>query len=193
MNKVEYMSSLKKKLRHLPQEDLRKALEYFEEYFEDAGVDNELQAIDDLGTPEIAAEQLITNLAISNTQEPVKDIKKGMNHIWIGVLSIFAAPIALPVAAAIVICILLIILSVFLVIFALFLASFAGLIMCPISIIVSFTQTGTDIGSFLNLLGMGIFSGGFGVIALDASIKSFRATMNKSIGLFGKIAKDSVN
>lgn len=189
MNKVEYMTSLKKKLRHLPQEDLRKALEYFEEYFEDAGVANELQAIEDLGTPEIAAEQLITNLAISNTQEPVKNIKKGMNHIWIGILSIFAAPIALPIAAVLALSILLIIFAIFLVIFVLFLAGFAGIIICPIYIIISFTQIGSGIGSFLNLLGMGIFTGGFGLITLIGAIKAFKASMNKSIGLFGKIAK----
>ena len=189
MNKVEYMTSLKKKLRHLPQEDLKKALEYFEEYFAEAGVANETQAIEDLGTPEDAAEQLITNLAISNTEEPVKNIKKGLNQIWVGVLAVFAAPIAVPVAAAIALTVLLVILSIFLVIFALFLASFTGLIMCPVSIIVSFTQIGTNMGAFLNLLGLGFFAGGFGLIALIGSIKSFKSAMNKSIGLFGKIAR----
>ena len=189
MNKVEYMTSLKKKLRHLPQEDLKKALEYFEEYFAEAGAENEIQAIEDLGTPEVAVEQLITNLAISNTEEPVKNIRKGLNRIWIGVLSIFAAPIALPVAAVIALAVLLVILAIFLVIFGFFLVGITGLIICPVSIIVSFTQIGTDIGVFLNLFGMGFFTGGLGLLALIGSIKSFKTAMNKSIGLFGKIAK----
>ena len=43
--------------------DYDKALAYFDEYFEDAGPENEQQAIADLGSPEEAAKELIMNLA----------------------------------------------------------------------------------------------------------------------------------
>lgn len=37
MNREEYIKVLNNQLRHLPKEDRDKALEYFIEYFEDAG------------------------------------------------------------------------------------------------------------------------------------------------------------
>ena len=55
MTKTEYMKVLSKKLRRLPKEDYERAVEYFEEYFADAGPENEQKAIEDLGTPEEAA------------------------------------------------------------------------------------------------------------------------------------------
>ena len=38
-------------------------MDYFEEYFEDAGIENEQKAIEDLGAPEEAASALILDLA----------------------------------------------------------------------------------------------------------------------------------
>lgn len=37
MNKEQYMKVLKKRLRRLPKEDYNRAVEYFEEYFAEAG------------------------------------------------------------------------------------------------------------------------------------------------------------
>lgn len=55
MTKKEYMKKLAYQLRRLPKEDFDKAMDYFEEYFEDAGIENEQKAIEDLGAPEEAA------------------------------------------------------------------------------------------------------------------------------------------
>ena len=51
MNKQEYMKQLKQCLRRLPKEDFERAVEYYEEYFADAGSENEAKAIEDLGSP----------------------------------------------------------------------------------------------------------------------------------------------
>ena len=51
MTKTEYMKVLSKKLRRLPKEDYERAVEYFEEYFADAGLENEQKAIEDLWNP----------------------------------------------------------------------------------------------------------------------------------------------
>lgn len=39
MTKKEYMKKLAYQLRRLPKEDFDKAMDYFEEYFEDAGIE----------------------------------------------------------------------------------------------------------------------------------------------------------
>ena len=51
MNKDAYMEALAVQLRKLPREDYVRAMEYFEEYFDEAGPENEQQAI---GGPGIA-------------------------------------------------------------------------------------------------------------------------------------------
>ena len=41
MTRQEYMEELKKYLKRLPQEDFDNAIEYFSEYFEEAGPENQ--------------------------------------------------------------------------------------------------------------------------------------------------------
>lgn len=96
-----YMRSLSERLRKLPKEDREMALEYFREYFDEAGPENEAEAIENLGTPQQAAEQIIMNLAVKNCEEaPRAGVKRNFRAVWIGILAVFAAPIAVPLAFA---------------------------------------------------------------------------------------------
>ena len=45
MTRQEYMEELKKYLKRLPQEDFDNAIEYFSEYFEEAGPEKEQQVM----------------------------------------------------------------------------------------------------------------------------------------------------
>ena len=45
MTRTEYIAKLTKYLRKLPQKDYEEALEYFMEYFEEAGPENEAQDV----------------------------------------------------------------------------------------------------------------------------------------------------
>ena len=62
MTRTEYIAKLTKYLRKLPQKDYEEALEYFMEYFEEAGPENEAQVIAELGTPKEAAHEVISRL-----------------------------------------------------------------------------------------------------------------------------------
>lgn len=100
-NREQYMNSLQKALRRLPKEDRETALEYFEEYFDEAGPENEEQAIHDLGEPQEAANQIIMELAEKSSMElPEAGVKRGLQNVWIGILAVFAAPLAVPLAFA---------------------------------------------------------------------------------------------
>ena len=50
MTSGEYLKQLEKYLRKLPQSDYEDAMEYFTEYFADAGPENEQAVIKELGT-----------------------------------------------------------------------------------------------------------------------------------------------
>lgn len=58
MNKVEYMRELERLLQNIPENERIEALTYYEEYFDDAGVENEQQVIAELGYPAKVAETI---------------------------------------------------------------------------------------------------------------------------------------
>ena len=62
MTRTEYIAKLTKYLRKLPQRTMKRPLEYFMEYFEEAGPENEAQVIAELGTPKEAAHEVISRL-----------------------------------------------------------------------------------------------------------------------------------
>lgn len=55
MNRIEFMSALKQLLVSIPEEERAEAVQYYEDYFEDAGPENEEQVIKELGSPEKVA------------------------------------------------------------------------------------------------------------------------------------------
>ena len=65
MTRKEYMEQLRKYLKRLPKEDYENAIEYFSEYFDEAGPENEQQVMEE------AARELLLNLL----QESVGDGK----------------------------------------------------------------------------------------------------------------------
>ena len=120
MNREEYMKCLRQKLRRLPKEDYNRAIEYFEEYFEDAGPKREQTAIEDLGTPDLAAESIIREFAVENAQKPEKNVKRSFSKVWVGVLAICAAPVGLPLAMAFAVVMVALIMVIVALIFAVF-------------------------------------------------------------------------
>ena len=55
MNRAEFMSALEKLLVSISEDERAEALQYYEDYFEDAGPENEEQVIKELGSPEKVA------------------------------------------------------------------------------------------------------------------------------------------
>ena len=68
LTKEEYLAQLKKYLKRLPKEDYNNAMDYFTEYFEDAGPEGEAALIQELGTPKEAAYEILDNLITEKTQ-----------------------------------------------------------------------------------------------------------------------------
>lgn len=62
MDKREFLNRLQAQLADLTSDERREALEYYEEYFADAGEENEADVLISLGSPEQAAEQIKAGL-----------------------------------------------------------------------------------------------------------------------------------
>jgi len=100
MDSASYLKKLRGKLRRLPAHELDAALAYYEEYFEEAGENNEQQVISELGSPSHVASQILADFALKDLENASeKTAKKNMTAIWLIILAILSAPLSLPLLA----------------------------------------------------------------------------------------------
>ena len=164
MNKKIFMAELGRKLHGLPKEDFEDALEYYDEYFYDAGVRDDQDVTEIVGSPDEVARRILDealgkelspNAPLSGQVEgagssqangiawntgargPVAKKKTSpAKVIWLVILSICAAPIAIPMAAVL----------------------FAVLI-CVLALALAFVVTGVACGIGFIVLGLGVLPG----------------------------------
>ena len=105
MNRNEYMAALRRALSVLPEEERASALRYYEEYFDDAGPENEQEVISDLGAPEKVAEQILADYReltavprqnAGGTAEKNKRGRRGVPSWLLVVLVLLAIPVGVP-------------------------------------------------------------------------------------------------
>ena len=77
MNRAEFMKILRSELRRLPEDERNSALEYYEEYFDEAGLQKEQQVLENLGNPKKIAGQIKADYAMQQLdQEEMPTAKK---------------------------------------------------------------------------------------------------------------------
>lgn len=118
MNKDSFISRLDELLKDLPDTERIEALEYYQEYFDDAGVENEASVLQELGSPEEVAHNIRGELAekelvLKNQQQEKQHENtdqtesrqqatepKKKNPVVVGILvallCIFAIPVGIP-------------------------------------------------------------------------------------------------
>lgn len=119
MNKDEFLRQLRAALSGMAPEELENAMQYYEEYFAEAGPEREAEILQELGTPQAVAAQIRVDITLRRMGGPTPpSAKKGISAVWMVILAIFAAPIALPVAIAVVVTAFVLVAAVAAVIFA---------------------------------------------------------------------------
>ena len=106
MRREEFMKELEYLLRDLPVNEREDALAYYENYFDEAGVENESQVIQELGSPASVAEKILANTqqthSTQNYQNPELEKKKAMSKgtkILIAIIIILTFPLWIGVVA----------------------------------------------------------------------------------------------
>jgi uncharacterized membrane protein len=120
------MERLKEKIKTLPPDEYVSAIQYYEEYFIEAGPENEQKVIKELGSPEKVAALLKANHAVEDMEKSDGSAKKSLKTIFVVLIALFAAPIAIPIAIAAFAVIFSLVITLFAVFFSLFAAG-AGL------------------------------------------------------------------
>lgn len=164
MNKETFLKQLERELRHIPEEDRQDAISYYREYFEEMGADDTMDVSRELGSPHKLAQTIISEVADKHVgmQSSEGGIKSGVITVWMVVLAIFAAPIALPLAMVGVVMLVVFVLVGFIVSFSVFIAAvsavLAAVYMIP-AIFVSggLAQSAVCLGLALAGAGLAIF------------------------------------
>ncbi len=187
MNRKEYMKLLYSRLAGLPPEERDAAMLYYEEYFEDAGGQNEDKVIDELGNPESLAAQILAENTIRQTKKAKPTARKGLSALWVVILGILALPAALPfilIAMGILIAFACGVFGLLIAIAALTLSLIiGGIIMLGHAIPLLLFNTGGG----LFALGASLIAVALGILFLIPLVYLFKAGIMGLINLAGKI------
>ena len=216
MNKEIFLSRLDELLKDIPDSERIEALEYYREYFEDAGVENEEKVIKELGSPEEVAHnirgEMAENKSLSTSQternhsenyretykeeykEPEKKRNPAVTVLLIILLCVVAIPVGIPVVSGVLAAGVGVIAAMAGILIALFVVSIVFIVLAVAFMVIAVTQlVVTPILSAL-FVGLSFLFLGLGLLLLLGSIKicSFvipaiiRAIVNLFSGIFNK-------
>ena len=163
MTKTEYIAKLTKYLRKLPQQDYEEAIEYFMEYFEEDGPENEARVIAELGTPKEAAHEVISRLLEEKIVEDKSSLRNKTTILWIAILAVLASPVALPILLFFLAMIVTLLMIIFAVIVTALALTFALLISGVYTFFTSFSLLSVSLASTL-------FGGGLGLLMFGGAL-----------------------
>ena len=157
------MAELSSQLSRIDAQERAEAIAFYNEYFEDAGVENEQSVIKELGSPSKVAAQIKADVAVKEIQTDNPSLKTGIYAIGALILGICALPVALPMF-----------IIVATLIFAL-LVTVGALAFAFVMIVGAFLFTGIvlvaiGIGVFLTDTAVGIFYIGSGLAVTGGSM-----------------------
>ena len=106
MNRIEFMEALSGLLQDIPEEDRMDALKYYNDYFDDAGAENEKNVIDELESPEKVAAKIKADREDPEDEKagmPMEQENKPWTNKWLKMILIVAiiligCPVIVPVA-----------------------------------------------------------------------------------------------
>lgn len=147
MNKNTFISELSRKLRGLPKPDYDDAMNYYIEYFFDAGIDELTDVTPLVGSVDDVAARILEECTDKQVEKVTKEggVKNSTKAIWFILLGILAAPIAFPVAFSIIIVIIVLIFCAVAVVVSLLAAS-VGVVVAGLAAIpaIFWAETGSQ-------------------------------------------------
>lgn len=189
MTRTEYLAELQNQLRKLPQDDFQEAMDYFTEYFDEAGPENETQVIADLGSPKEAASEILGRLLEDKIEIEDKKPKHYAKIIWLTILSILAAPAALPILFAIIALVLALLFAIGAIIFSLILLGVSFFANGCYVLIDSFSYLATSINSTILSFGMGLIMIGGSLLSIFLGVEACAALIRGGAVLIQKLLK----
>ncbi len=172
MTKQEYIQIVHSQLSGVDPRDLSDAIVYLNEYFEEAGVENEQKVIEELGSPEKYAATIRADLVASVPPRIPRQMQArpaSQNSVWktlgILVLGICALPIALPLLIVVIVLIFVGVITLAMILLVFVMALVGAILTVGLCIFEFFSTLGQDLMVSLFLLGVVLTAFGAAILA----------------------------
>ncbi|MCL2526028.1 MAG: DUF1700 domain-containing protein [Coriobacteriia bacterium] len=176
--KLAFLAQLEQKLKGMPESEIATAISYYDEYLSDAGPENEAKALAQLGSPAEVAAGIMGDYVHADATSDNKTVVGGLNNIWVVIIGIFAAPIALPMALAIIALIFSLLMAALSVVFSFFVTA-AALVLAGLAYLgVGFFTMATSFATGLLTVGIGLVAMAIGSALLIVFIWALRQIIN---------------
>jgi len=96
MTKNDFLAELERRLKPLDESERNDALNFYREYFEEAGPGKESAVIEELGSPAYVAAQVVSKVQTENSGR-APSAGRSISVLWIMLLGILSAPLTLPI------------------------------------------------------------------------------------------------
>ena len=206
MNKVTYIDDLRKALKVLPTSDREAAIEFYEEYFEDAGSENEARVIEELGEPKELAKKILVDLVDKRYIEDQSEEKSysadsenektSKSSTLRTVLITIAAILALPLSPIVLVLVIVAVVLVFAVIITLIVLCASGIAVLATGfamIIAALIFLLKNLGASLLLMGVGLLLVGGGILLVVFFPKLIKVVCSWTAKMFGKFVHSKKN
>lgn len=210
MNRIEFMSRLGEMLQDISAEEKQEAIQFYNDYFDDAGLENEMHVITELGSPEKVAATIKVDLSGQNeksseysetgytdtrfeeketpanrnansSQEKTPKTNNALKIILIIAIIVIGGPIVLPVAFGILAAILGIAVAIITVFISLIIAAICIMIAGIIVFCVGLTQIIGALPVAVLLAGVGMLLFALGMAGTVLMIKATVITFSAMI------------
>jgi uncharacterized membrane protein len=188
-NSQDYLRKLDRALKGIPPEERANAISFYFEYFEDAGLEHEAEAMNALGSPAQLAAGIKADIAMRDLGEGAPKVRKGVSAIWLAVLGVFAAPMALPLAIVGFAIVFALLVSLLAILISLIVSGVAIALSGAVMLLISFILIPQDVGAAMFYGGWGLFMAGVGVLFMFLMIWLFRVSTKGIAKLFNRIRR----
>ena len=196
MNRVEYMTRLAAMLQDIPVEERQEAMKYYNDYFDEAGEENEEKVAAELDSPEKVAAAIKAEIyGRNNTGEtkapvyPAEKEEKDTNNWWkillIIVGGLFVLSIAGPIVLGVALTVLAVVFSGFIALIAFGIAAVVGIAL----FIGGLTQIAVALPEAFTLIGSGMILFAVGMVGVVLLVQLCFVAFPKMFRWIVKICK----
>ncbi|MDD3239523.1 MAG: DUF1700 domain-containing protein [Lachnospira sp.] len=192
MTKTEYLKALQRNLKNVPSDEVYNIMEFYREYFEEAGEENEAKVMEELGSPESLAIKASANYVIQDMEErdqTESSKKKPFSNLWVIVLAICGSPVWFPLVIAGAAVLFAVIVTIGAVLFAFGVSSAAATIGGVVMVLFGIATLVVNVPTGLFAIGSGLLGAGVGIFLCIAAVYVFKGCRK----LILAIAKKRIN
>lgn len=173
MTKENYLWLLQNNLRNVPPEEAINIMQYYREYFEDAGEENVQRVIEELGPPQqlamrVSADYVIRGMEAGNANRG--NVKNRISNTWLIVLAVCCSPIWFPLVIAFAIVVFALVIVVFALLFAFSVVALAMALSGIIALGAGGVTLFTHVPTGLFTMGAGLLMTGLGILLAIAMV-----------------------